>query len=196
LVRYTCRPPIATERLSLLEDGRVAYKLRRPFSDGTWRVVFSPLTFIEKLSALVPWPRANLLTYHGVLAGASHLRPKIVPRTRPRPTKAATLFAPLLEEDEAKRPKSPLPVKPQVVPLDSRRYSWAQLMLRVFEIDVLRCPCGARREVIATITDPPVVRKILEHLGLDTDPPRRAPARPPPQTLIDFDSQQRDPVTD
>ena len=46
-----------------------------------------------------------------------------------------------------------------------------------------------RREVIAMISDPFVVRKILSHLGLPTEPPRVAPARPPPQSLIDFACQ-------
>ena len=46
-----------------------------------------------------------------------------------------------------------------------------------FGIDVLNCPaCSSRMELIATIEDPAVARKILEHLGLPTrGPPRPAP---------------------
>jgi len=65
-----------------LPDGRIAYDLRRPWSDGTSRLLFEPLAFLERLSALVPPPRAHLLTYHGVLAPASALRAAIVPRAR------------------------------------------------------------------------------------------------------------------
>jgi hypothetical protein len=51
-------------------------------------------------------------------------------------------------------------------------------MKRVFEIDVLVCPnCEGQREVIAFLTDGLVVRKILLHLGLDSEPPLQAPAR-------------------
>ena len=51
-------------------------------------------------------------------------------------------------------------------------------MKRVFEIDVLVCPhCEGQREVIAFLTDVFVVRKILDHLGLDSEPPIPAPAR-------------------
>jgi hypothetical protein len=51
-------------------------------------------------------------------------------------------------------------------------------MQRVFEIDVLVCPhCEGQREQIAFLTDARVVRKILLHLGLDSDPPIQAPAR-------------------
>ena len=40
-------------------------------------------------------------------------------------------------------------------------------MKRVFEIDVLHCPhCGGRRRLIALITAPLVVRRILRHLDL------------------------------
>jgi hypothetical protein len=55
-------------------------------------------------------------------------------------------------------------------------------MKRVFEIDVLICPhCDGTRMLIALITDGLVVRKILTHLGLETEPPRLAPARAPPE---------------
>jgi hypothetical protein len=36
--------------------------------------------WMERLCALVPPPRKHLVTYHGVLAPASGLRPKVVPR--------------------------------------------------------------------------------------------------------------------
>ena len=55
-------------------------------------------------------------------------------------------------------------------------------MKKVFELDVLRCPyCGAKRKLIALITDGAVVRKILEHLELPTTTESLAPARGPPE---------------
>ncbi len=39
--------------------------------------------------------------------------------------------------------------------------------------------------LVATIKDPDVIRKILTHLRLPTDPPQMAAARAPPQ--MDFD---------
>jgi hypothetical protein len=54
-------------------------------------------------------------------------------------------------------------------------------MRRVFDLDVLACPrCGGRMSVIATIEATDVLRKILGHLGLPTDPPAPLPAGPPP----------------
>ena len=73
----------------------------------------------------------------------------------------------------------------------ARRLDWAQLLRRVFAVDVTRCPrCPGRLRVIAFITSPPLVATILAHLGLPTVPPSVAPARGPPQTDFgdDFDA--------
>ena len=61
-------------------------------------------------------------------------------------------------------------------------------MRRVFAIDVLACAgCGGRLRFLATIEDPPVVTKILAHLGLPTERPALISARSPPQPdEVDF----------
>ena len=57
--------------------------------------------------------------------------------------------------------------------------SWARLLKRVFDLDLERCPnCGAGElKIIAAILQRPVIEKILTHLGLQPQPPPRAPAR-------------------
>jgi len=71
--------------------------------------------------------------------------------------------------------------QPPPAPGSRQRIPWAELLRRVFAIDVLRCArCGGRRAVLAFISEPAVVDKILLHLGLPARPPPRAPARPPP----------------
>jgi hypothetical protein len=72
----------------------------------------------------------------------------------------------------------------------SRRLEWAVMMKRTFGFAVLRCPrCSRQMRVIATITEPPVVRQILDHLGLRASPLPRAPARHPDweQTDLGYD---------
>jgi hypothetical protein len=59
------------------------------------------------------------------------------------------------------------------------RMSWARLLKRVFDIDIERCPnCGSALKIIAAIEDPPVIVRILAHLGLPTRAPPRSPVRP------------------
>ena len=83
LIRYMARPAVASRRLSLLPDGRVSYRLRRAWNDGTHTLVFEPLEFIEKLAALVPPPRAHLVSYHGVFGPNAAWRSAIVPQKLP-----------------------------------------------------------------------------------------------------------------
>ena len=62
------------------------------------------------------------------------------------------------------------------------RIPWAELLRRVWAIDILHClRCGGRREVIGLIKDPLQARKILQHLGLETETYDALPARAPPQ---------------
>jgi hypothetical protein len=58
LLRYAARPPVCLERLARLTDGRVAYRLKRIWSDGTTDIIFEPLDFIGKPS-IVPAPGTN-----------------------------------------------------------------------------------------------------------------------------------------
>jgi hypothetical protein len=65
LCRYASRPPVATERLSRLADGRLVYRLKHRYRDGTTHMVYEPLEFLGRLAALIPPPRAHQLRYHG-----------------------------------------------------------------------------------------------------------------------------------
>jgi hypothetical protein len=61
------------------------------------------------------------------------------------------------------------------------RYLWAMLLARIYEAFPLLCPiCHAEMRIIAFINEAPTVKKILEHIGESSQPPRIAPARGPP----------------
>ena len=79
LCRYVIRPPLASGRLSLLDAQTVSFALKTPWSDGTTHLLLSPEELIEKLAAVVPPPRLNLVRYHGVLAPNAADRKQIVP---------------------------------------------------------------------------------------------------------------------
>ena len=117
----------------------------------------SPLEFMQRLAALVPRPRLHLIRYHGVLAPHAKLRAAIVPPPADEPSGHAGA------EHAHHAPA---------------RMSWARLLKRVFDIDIEHCPnCAGRLKIIAAIEDPPVIVRILAHLGLPTRAPPRAPAQ-------------------
>ena len=64
-----------------------------------------------------------------------------------------------------------------------RRFGWAQLLRRVLHVDALSCPRCTTGEksvplvVLACLTDPDVVGRILRHLGLPPYAPVLSPAR-------------------
>src|ERR1051325_11585062 len=67
------------------------------------------------------------------------------------------------------------------------RVPWAELLRRVFATDVLSCPCGSRRSVVAVVVDSAIARAVLATLGLPCTPATFAPARDPPQGELWFD---------
>ena len=145
-------------------------------------LLLQPAELLRRLATLVPPPRAHLVRYHGVFAPASRWRSQVIP---PLPERAASAqpctSAPRRSEDMATAAaeaagddlataRPPRPAGPSRIP-------WAELLLRVFREDVLLCPCGGRRVVLAFVTEKKIVKEILEHLGLPTTGPPVAPAR-------------------
>jgi hypothetical protein len=78
LCRYLLRPAVAQDQLRLLDDGRIVPTLKTAWADGTRQLVFEPLELLEKLAALIPRRRINLVVYHGVLAPHSGWRARVV----------------------------------------------------------------------------------------------------------------------
>jgi hypothetical protein len=145
LCRYAARSPLASERLSRLDDGRLLYRLKNRWRDGTTHVLFEPQELIEKLVALVPPPRFNLVRYHGVFAPRSAWRARIVPAPSPIDAACDCATAPPVPDDSAtdapvatagptsqgKAPRGrrlPRSLRP------SRYYTWPDLMRRVLEV--------------------------------------------------------------
>ena len=194
LCRYVLRPPVAQDRLELTGDGRVLVLLKGEWSDGTTHLLFEPVELLEKLAALTPRPRINLVLYHGVLAPHARWRGRVVAHAGAEAGASAQADAAALDRVEGSPDPAPeAGIGARREPADAaerpgpngvsqpRRWTWANLMRRAFDLDVLACPrCGGRMSLIATIDDPRVIRKILSHLGLPTEVPQPRPFRPPP----------------
>jgi hypothetical protein len=164
--RYALRPPLAEARITTTPDGAVAVQLRRPWADGTTHVVFEPRAFLSRLAVLVPRPRVNLVLYHGVLGPRAAWRREVVPMAASQAMGVTTRDHP-----PADAPTSG----------EGRGWRWADLMRRVFAVDVLACVrCGGRLRLIATLDASDATRRILRHLGHPTEVPPPTPARAPP----------------
>jgi hypothetical protein len=127
------------------------------------------MELLEKLAALTPRPRINLILYHGVLAPHARWRARVIAYGM-SPAPAPLTPNPLSDAcDDAPRPAKP------------RHWAWANLMRRAFDLDVLACPrCGGRLRLLGTIEDPAAIRAILDSLAASAEPADRAP---PPDTL-------------
>lgn len=60
------------------------------------------------------------------------------------------------------------------------RYLLAVLIARIYEVFPLLCPlCGGQMRLIAFITGGTQIRRILDNIGVDSEPPHISPARGP-----------------
>ena len=138
-------PRQANERLSVNRAGQIVLKLKTAWRDGTSHHVMTPMEFMQRLAALVPRPRLHLIRFHGVSAPNAKLRKAVVP--------VSIESTPAHAGDCAHTPAGSA----------KGRMRWAQLLKRVFDIDIEHCPhCGGRLKLIAAM--------------LAVQPPPRAPA--------------------
>jgi hypothetical protein len=160
---------VAQERLRLGEDGRIVLELKSAWADGTSHLVFEPLDFLARLAALTPRPRVNLIFYHGVLAPHARDRGAVVAYGRSgagAPSSGVGAHAGAGPEAEDASPSRG----------GRRGWTWAQLMRRAFDLDVLACSrCGGRLRLIALLLDARAIRAMLDSLGLPPEPADRAP---------------------
>ncbi len=128
-LRYGARGALALERLSRAEDGRIAWRMKRPLPEGTTHLLFTGLELLRRVASLVPAPRANLTRFHGVFAPGAQPRPFLVPQAGAQEASVAP---------EAAASKEP---KKERMP----RVDQAPLLRRTFGFDVFTCQrCGGK----------------------------------------------------
>ena len=200
LLRYCARPPFALERLSLIRDAdgriiRIRYvlprhkaanwvgpsrsrKSTRPGANGV--VDLSPFEFLDRLADLVPPPRKHRHRYHGVFAPNHKLRRAVTSLAIGNVGKRQEAVTGGHGGDDHAT-EGCCDAHQKLRSHDTSRIAWAKLMARVGEEFPLECPgCGGDIRLIAFITEPGPIRKILTHLGEPLQPPPVAPARGPP----------------
>jgi hypothetical protein len=95
----------------------------------------------------------------------SKIRSEIVPKKAETPTPEVVSVSGTDENQKIQKKPS--------------RMRWAELLARVFSIDMKHCPsCGSESfRVIAAVIERSAVKKVLSHLGLPDQPPDITPAR-------------------
>ena len=201
LLRYCARPPFAMERLRKA-GSELVYRCAKQHSEPGGNphntrgakvdeITLTPLELIDRIASLVPPPRTHRHRYFGVLAPNSPLRaaavalgaalqPQHPVQVRAEP--ASTGVGVGVGEFGVGHafPAQAVPTQP-VPPKRAAHYLWAALIARIYEVFPLLCPvCGGQMRIIAFITHSADIRHILDHIGVEAEPPRIAPARGPP----------------
>ena len=115
--------------------------------------------FVEKLAALIPPARIHLTRFFGCLAPHARIRSQIVPQPGIAPPTSGT-------DAVSRRLQKP-----------KRAKRWAELLARVFGLDMEKCTdCGGPLKIVSAILEPNAIKSILTHLRLPDKPPELAPA--------------------
>jgi len=162
LARYLLRSPVSLERLTWDADSGVAfYRCRQghePFGDLEHGCDAKEL--LARVLMHIPDPRRYLVRSYGAYSNM----------IRARRRTAEKIDCPLVASEDA-----------TLTDLERRalRRVWAALIRRIYEVDPLVCPrCGKAMRIIAFITEPKLIGKILRHLetnaaeGRSPPPPR------------------------
>ena len=176
LCRYLLRPPFAHDAVQALPDGRVRVLFKAAWRSGAAHADMPPDKFLARLCALVPPPGFHQTRYYGVFANRHHLRPRIIPPSVvPAPGQQLPLGLAGAASDGPGETAEAADSRP-------RRLGWANLLARVFAVDVTICrACGGRMRVVAVVTDPDDIARILRGARAPPRPPR---PHPPGQVLL------------
>jgi len=169
LCNYLCRPAFAASRLSQLEDGTIRVSLKSVWKGNVIAVFLSAYELVVRVLAQIPLPFCASTHYHGCFAGNSKMRANVVPagnKAKARRKKSLT------EKD------------------DTTKMTWHDAMKRAHKFEVLNCPCGGIRRVIAAVQDKIEIERFLRHLHLWPDEGEILSVRGPPE-LWDFEASER-----
>jgi len=161
LARYLAKPPISLERMDF--DAKNCLVTYRSDSQGRTRRV-QALDFMADLSVHIPDPGEHGVSYLGRCSNRS----RGSRRKRDTPSEPTTV---------------PLPLTPS---RKAFRTAWAQLLKKVWAVDVTRCPrCGGTTRILSAVLLHSAIKKILKHLGVPWPrPPNPHDCPPLPGTQI------------
>jgi hypothetical protein len=163
LSQYIARPPLSLKKIGIQENGEatvISFTSDNEFFAGKTES-FALMRFLLELTQHIPPKGCQYIRRYGLYAS----------RTKgkwPDKPQVARL-APAGCKKQQQQPD------PEVHPYQAEaacsvsekesRSTWARLIAQVYEVDPLVCPrCSAPLRILAVITDPAEVKKILRHL--------------------------------
>lgn len=142
-------------------SGQVLYHRKRDRDLGRTQT-FDPLDFLARMLMHIPEPRLHTTFFYGWYSNA----------TRGRRRKLASEDS--LEIEDASSQEDP----PNAAERRRLRRLWANMIRRIYEVDPLSCTeCGSEMKIVSFIMDPPVIKKILEHIAKKRNRGRAPPRR-------------------
>lgn len=174
VARYAARAPVALTRITYdPQSDTVSFtsdKAQGPTA-GTHR--FHALEFLARLLAHVPRRNEIYVRYYGAYS------------VRRRAAWRKNGVRPGHDE----RAMTHLPPDPEVTPesVRARRRRWAELLRKIWDVDVEACPrCGEKMAILAFTLDPADIRATLDRIRAHGDDPRAGPwseRAPPPDPV-------------
>jgi hypothetical protein len=160
--RYIARPAMAMDAIEQRRDGTFAMETPRDPRSGATLVVLDALEWIHRITAHIPDEGQHTRRSYGACSN------------RARGIAAAA-------QDESWLAAHARSGGGDAGFARETRRSWARLLRKIFEVDPLLCTCGAEMKIVAIITQPRIVDRILRHLGSGRSRARDPFApRPPP----------------
>jgi hypothetical protein len=172
LAQYIVRPPVSLQNLLVEEGGTDTVVYRAPYSDyfRTDTKIFPAVEFLVEVLQHLPDSRSRLLRTYGLYSSRARgtwARSPHLLRLAPEGWKRDHPPQPSLRIGPPEEPQPELSVS-----VKQSRAAWARLIKKVYEADPLSCPrCHNPMKVIAVITDPAQVLKILRYLIKTGKPP-------------------------
>jgi len=161
LSQYIIRNPISLQKiLYARSNGTVIYTMK--YNEYWKENLFKANDFIAELTQHIPPKPKHLIRYYGLYSS----------RTKGKANKDGSRMKYGYTPAPQKLPEYASDPEMETVSNKASRRSWARLIQKVYEVDPLKCPqCGHEMKVIAIITDPHEVQKILECLKRNKAPP-------------------------
>ena len=171
--RYLTRAPIQLATVSQNDDGSVEVTTPSHPLTGNTVLLLDPLDWIHAICQQIPDRGQHLTRYYG--AYANRTREALFQKNSSR------ISPPQREQHTTTGSKTS----------KASRANWARLIRKVFEVDPLLCPkCRSEMKIIAVLTDPKVVDRIIRHLDKNATAARSPPpiSSQPDHTLPSHDN--------